>query len=163
TTFILGFPQWHGDLTEMAPVLRQTDDEALRSGLCAAVGTLAADPAAVPGGQETVDLLADLFREAPDRATHAAAGGALRRWQVPPPGVEPTRGPAKGRHWFVNQLGMTLVEVSPGTFTMGDPRINDAPPHLVTLTQTFWVADTEVTVDRYKRFMEDPAARKPQD
>ncbi len=160
TAFVLGFPQWHGDPAELAPVLRQADDAALRSGLCSALGTLKA----VPGDHEMVGVLADLFREAPDGATHAAAGWALRQWEVAPPDVERTGGPVKGRRWFVNRQGMTLVEVPAGTFVMGDPAVGGAPPHRVALTRPFYLADTEVRVGDFQRFMDDPgwpAAEKP--
>jgi serine/threonine protein kinase/formylglycine-generating enzyme required for sulfatase activity len=157
TNFIYIFPQWHGDLAALLPVLRDSDDAALRSGLCAALGST--KPA--PVGNELADLLAELFRQAPDGATHAAAGWALRQWQVAPPAVQPARVPPAGRHWFVNSLGMTLVEVPPGTFEMGDTMARDCRPHEVTLKRPFWVADMEVRVDQFQLFMADPGAERP--
>ena len=51
---------------------------------------------------------------------------------------------------LVNSLGMKLVPISPGTFTMGSPateegRGKDEDQVEVTLTQPFYIAETEVT------------------
>jgi formylglycine-generating enzyme required for sulfatase activity len=160
TGFVFFFPQWHGEVTGLGPLLQTSDDPAFRSGLCAALG--ATRPA--PVGRELVDVVAELYREAPDGATHAAAGWALRQWQAAPPAVEPSPAPHAGRHWFVNRRGMTLVEVPDGQFVMGNPTFADARPHLVTLKRPYFMADTEVTLDQFLCFINDanyPDAAKP--
>ena len=61
-------------------LLRSTDDPAFRSGLCAALGRI--DPEELAAGEREAleKVLLELYRAAPDGATHSAAGWALRRW-----------------------------------------------------------------------------------
>jgi formylglycine-generating enzyme required for sulfatase activity len=60
----------------------------------------------------------------------------------------------------VNSLGMRLVRVEPGTFTMGCPEggdFDERPVHRVTITRPFYVGACEVTNARYEQF--DPEHR----
>ncbi|MHC4617421.1 MAG: SUMF1/EgtB/PvdO family nonheme iron enzyme [Planctomycetota bacterium] len=73
---------------------------------------------------------------------------------------------------YINPLGMTFVRIRPGVFQMG--RLNPADPlnpgysfvvdggdwdekpvHRVTITRPFYIQQTEVTADQYRKF--DPA------
>lgn len=73
---------------------------------------------------------------------------------------------------FVNTLGMRMVPIQPGKFRMGEthPTPADAfkipdyltrgdwdehPVHDVTLTQPFFMAETEVTAEQFRRFRND--------
>ena len=81
-------------------------------------------------------------------------------------------------HTVNNSIGMELVRISPGTFTMGadaqplppaltarvpgvmserpaDGDFDEHPAHQVTLTHGFRIGTTEVTVDQYRQF--DPS------
>jgi formylglycine-generating enzyme required for sulfatase activity len=71
---------------------------------------------------------------------------------------------------FANSLGMKLVRIEPGTFTLGqdgppaDYQMNkhpaefdhadwdEKPAHKVTITQPFFIGATEVTLGQYRRF-----------
>jgi formylglycine-generating enzyme required for sulfatase activity len=59
----------------------------------------------------------------------------------------------------LNSIGMKLVTIEAGTFRMGDPRDraawNEAPRHEVTLARSFAIAETEVTVEQFRRFRPD--------
>jgi hypothetical protein len=143
TAFVLGFDSWHGDLITLTQLVRGYDDAALQSALCAALGTLQAASLTAQERQEARQWLRDRFTEAPDGVTHSAAAWALRTWNEPLPSIAATPGPVSGRHWFVNGLGTTMIEVPAGTFRMGDPDLPDARPHWVTLTRPFFVSDTE--------------------
>lgn len=165
TTFIRDYAAWHGDLPVIAELLSASDDGAFRSGLCAALGTL--DPSEC--GMAAEALLA-IYAKAPDGGTHAAAGWALGQWGRPLPKIEPNSGPLAGHHWFVNGQGITMIEAAPGTFTMGtlgEPHFDDeGPAHKVALTRPFYLADREVTVEQFQRFVDDadyPDCEKPQD
>ena len=79
---------------------------------------------------------------------------------------------------ITNSIGMKLVRIEPGTFTMGQegPPIagngnmathhaefrsadwDEKPAHRVTITQPFYMASTEVTLGQFRRF--DPDFRK---
>jgi len=58
------------------------------------------------------------------------------------------------------QDGLRYVVISPGTFQMGcsdgdhECTAAEKPAHRVTLTKSFWLGQTEVTVQAYKRFVD---------
>jgi formylglycine-generating enzyme required for sulfatase activity len=176
--FIHVFPTWHGDIATVPELLRAVNDEAFRSGLCLAVGSISPStlPPAVVQALEKVFI--DLYTTAPDGGTHGAAAWALWRLRgahadragllepnaVPLPDVLQTQGPIEGRQWFVNRQGMTMVGVAPGFlqpphidgFTAAGP---GAP--LVVMTRPLFVLDQEVSAAWYRRFLvsnEHPAA-----
>jgi formylglycine-generating enzyme required for sulfatase activity len=55
--------------------------------------------------------------------------------------------------------GLKYVWIPPGTFMMGcspgdnDCQIDEKPPHQVTMTKGFWMGQTEVTVEAYRRYV----------
>lgn len=63
------------------------------------------------------------------------------------------------RQAFINTIGMRMHPVLAGTFMMGAPdgHFLSVPPHSVTLSQPFWMAETPVTNAQYEQF--DPAHR----
>jgi|688.fasta_scaffold02669_10 sulfatase modifying factor 1 len=63
-----------------------------------------------------------------------------------------------------NSVGMTLVFIPPGTFTMGSPenepsREKQEVPHRVTLTKGFYLGRYEVTVGQFRQFVADTKYR----
>ena len=68
----------------------------------------------------------------------------------------PTPGSLETR---TNSMGMKLVKVPAGSFTMGDPRrqLNATPPHAVSVS-SFWIGQYEVTNSEFNRFMKLPPA-----
>jgi formylglycine-generating enzyme required for sulfatase activity len=124
-------------------------------------------------------LLAPLKKSAPKKK--GASGGALqdlaRALRLPPTGERPPppafpfdtaaarRYQTRYAAWrglpveVVNELGMTLVLVPPGTYRMGTPtdepgRGGDETPHEVTLTRAFYLGKHEVTVGQFRKFVE---------
>ncbi len=85
--------------------------------------------------------------------------------------------PAAPRREFTNSLGMTLVLVRPGAFTMGSekaeilrvnrmaPRwkspaaLDEAPAHRVRITRPFYISRCEVTNAQFRRFKPDHRSR----
>ncbi|OVE82146.1 hypothetical protein BVY04_01805 [bacterium M21] len=64
----------------------------------------------------------------------------------------------------LSDLSMTLKSIPAGTFTMGSPDApgaepyrdsDEGPQHQVTISQTFWMAETETTVDQFRAFLQD--------
>jgi formylglycine-generating enzyme required for sulfatase activity len=167
TAFIQEFESWRGDLSPLSDLLRHTQDGALRSGLCLALGTIEPDLLAEDMRQNFHEVLSELYRSAPDSGTHSAAGWALRQWKKPLPPVFAAKQAADGYHWFVNRHQMTMLEMPPGTFTMGDAKmLNPEKPHQVTLTRPFFVCDREIWMDLYQQFLADstwPADKKPRE
>ncbi len=165
TAFILGLEAWHGDLRTMVQTMQTSGDPALRSGLCAALGRIRAESLDAEERRQVIEQLGELFRKAPDGATHSAAGWALRQWQAPLPDIPSAQVPIPGQHWFVNQVGMTMIEIPFGTFIMGDPDFAKHMRRRVTITNPFFVSNTEVRVDQFQKFVEDAnyaSAAKPQ-
>ncbi|HUY36619.1 MAG TPA: SUMF1/EgtB/PvdO family nonheme iron enzyme, partial [Pirellulales bacterium] len=167
TALIHGFAAWHGDVAHMAALVAASDDPAFRSGLCAALGTIAPPPSE---RDAAVGTLLQLYTGDHDGGTHAAAGWTLRQWEQTPPTIKPASRPPSDRRWFVNRQGMTMVEIAEGTFTMGTAaisgQVDQKPAYEVALTRAFYLADREVTVEQFQKFLDDPgypAAEKPND
>ncbi|MBI3468330.1 MAG: SUMF1/EgtB/PvdO family nonheme iron enzyme [Planctomycetes bacterium] len=161
TNFIHGLRSWHGDLAMLPDILRHTEDDDFRSGLCAAFGWIDSNSLDSTERQALVDVLAELYRDASGGGTHSAAGWALRRWKEKLPSIEPTPGPTGRRGWFVNKHGMNMVEVSSGTFRMGHPDDPAVPPHEVKLNRPFFVCDREVWVELFKQFVNEDKPDPP--
>jgi hypothetical protein len=73
---------------------------------------------------------------------------------------------------FANSVGMKMVRIEPGTFMMGvestplpdeltpRPRFrngdyDETPRHKVTITKPFYMSETEVTIEQYRKFKAD--------
>lgn len=74
----------------------------------------------------------------------------------PDAGGTDTRQPAAFERQLINSIGMKLMKIPGGEFTMGDdsgmPR-SDEVPHRVRLTTPFWMGATEVTQADYELVM----------
>ncbi|MHC4676464.1 MAG: SUMF1/EgtB/PvdO family nonheme iron enzyme, partial [Planctomycetota bacterium] len=55
---------------------------------------------------------------------------------------------------YVNSLGMRFIGIEPGTFQMGsnDGEWDEKPVHNVTISQKFYIQETEITADEYRWF-----------
>jgi serine/threonine protein kinase/formylglycine-generating enzyme required for sulfatase activity len=159
TAFIHQYPAWRASVTSLPVLLETTRDSGLRSGLCAALGLIQPDTLAEGDRQALQKTLQELHGTAPDGGTQSAAGWALRRWGVPVPAVERTRHVPKGRHWFVNRQGMTMLEVPPGDLRTGGPT-----SRTVRVNRGLFICERETWLDLFQKFIEDPnypAAQKP--
>ena len=60
---------------------------------------------------------------------------------------------------YVNSAGMRMIRVRPGSFTMGSDLSRDywdeKPMHRVTISKSFYMSQTEVTVEQFRRFQAD--------
>ncbi len=87
----------------------------------------------------------------------AVAGNRLALLnKILPPAV---LGPVPGRPWEIAHLGLKLVWIEPGTFLMGSQvgelpyRPATQPVTQVTLSEGFWLGQTEVTQGQYEAVM----------
>lgn len=166
TTFIRLLASWRGSLQRIEECLHSVEDPACRSGLSAAMGNVPLEDLAIDEQRVLARALSDVYRNAPDGASHSAAGWALQQQGIPLPRIEKTSRPRHGFHWFVNLHGMTMVEIEPGTFLMGDAVEHDSGFHEVALSQSFYMCDREVCVDLFEEFLDDadhPDSEKPVD
>jgi formylglycine-generating enzyme required for sulfatase activity len=164
--FILGFAEWYAGLRPLDTMLEADEDPNYRSGMCAALGLVDLSSLALADRDAVAKAVTDLHVSARDAGTHSAAGWALRHWKIEPQELPPAKPAQVGCHWFVNGLGMTMLEIAPGSFQMGHPELTAATPHPVQLTRGYYIADCEVRVDQFQRFMEDSnwlSAEKPVD
>ncbi len=61
--------------------------------------------------------------------------------------------PVPGVGYMVPGLGLTLLWMEPGTFTMGDEKFGYGPSPTVTLSRGFWLGRTEVTNAQWSAVM----------
>ncbi len=158
STVIELLPTWHGNLAALPDLLRQCDDEACRSGLCAAVGGVEPATLTPAVGRNLAAALRELYRTDPDGGTHSAADWAMRQWRLPLPDIEPTPQPLAGRRWFVNGAGLTMIGLRPGSFLLQST--------VMVLTRPFFLSNREVSVQLFQQFLNDPdysREAKPQD
>ena len=93
--FIHDFPTWHGDLAAPLEQLRGTHDPAFRSGLILAIGEVSPESLSAANRGTLMDISAELFRCAPDGATHGAAPGACNDIRLPCPTSPPLADPSQ--------------------------------------------------------------------
>jgi serine/threonine protein kinase/formylglycine-generating enzyme required for sulfatase activity len=155
--FIHLFAAWHGSLSAIPDLLRTVDGTAFRGGLCLAVASMDRSRLSPSTLRALDEVVTQLYTNAPDGGTHGAAEYALRHRNLPLPAIAPTQGPVKGRRWFVNRQGMTLIAVESGWFHPVDydrlPGPGGLPPQTVVLTQSFFMGDQEVTAEWYRWFL----------
>jgi serine/threonine protein kinase/formylglycine-generating enzyme required for sulfatase activity len=172
TAFIHGFERWHSNLAKLTPLLKAKKKEAFRSGMSVALGLVPRKDLGEDERNSLVPVLTDWYLNARDGGTHGAAGWALQKWgAVPLPAVPPPAGARPGcdwpgYDWFVNGHGLTMVKVPSGEFTMGfrptpmaGAGFANAPPHEVTLSQSFCMADRPIPVRLFNKFVGDPNAQ----
>jgi len=63
--------------------------------------------------------------------------------------------PGEGERWTVSSLGLELIPINPGRFTMGSSNgeSDQMPLTQVTLTQPFWIGKYEVTQGQFDKLM----------
>ncbi|MFI5455728.1 MAG: formylglycine-generating enzyme family protein [Isosphaerales bacterium] len=143
-------------------------ETSIRRALIQALGTFGTDRLSPGERDPLVDKLHDLYRNDPDAGIHGAAEWTLRRWQqqekLKATQAELTKvKEPDGRRWYVNGQGQTFVIVEgPVEFRMGSPasepdRDRDEISHRRVIPRRFAIADKEVSVEQYQRFVrEDP-------
>jgi formylglycine-generating enzyme required for sulfatase activity len=157
------------------PALQDFDQRVLfdaagssRRALILALGTYGLEGLS-PGDREPLaDRLLALYRDDPDAGVHGAAGWTLRKWGMAgklkalDAELAGMNEPGK-RRWYVNGQGQTYAVIEgPLTFRMGSPvnepgRQFDEPPRTMRIPRRFAIADREVTVEQFLRFV----ARNP--
>lgn len=155
---------WHAATEDLLRALRESDDPAVQSGLCLALGTMAESGFSSAGSIELTQVLGDLYRLNPDRGVHSAAGWALRHRNAKLPEVQIEREPTAGRQWHVNSQGMTMTVIPPGSFAR-KYNAADAPAgaqdaekeQLVVISKPFLLCDREASRGQFQRFLDDPA------
>ncbi len=60
-------------------------------------------------------------------------------------------------HHFVNSVGIKMIQIQSGSFEMGNPNPgidgwDEEPVHRVTISRSFYISETEVTIEQYQKF-----------
>jgi serine/threonine protein kinase/formylglycine-generating enzyme required for sulfatase activity len=156
TAFIHSFASWHGDLASLPDMLSESKRPAFQSGICAALGLMDRNTLAVDERERLVDACRRLYFDAPDGGVHSASAWALRQWNEDVASPNRSQPEPARRGWFVNGRGMTMLLIPAGTFTMGDPEWIGVVPHEVSIQDSFFLCDREVSIDLYRQFLHDP-------
>jgi serine/threonine protein kinase/formylglycine-generating enzyme required for sulfatase activity/tetratricopeptide (TPR) repeat protein len=163
-------PPWQGQ--ETLPQQKGMDailfhpENSMRRALILTLGTYGAEGLS-PGDRDLlVAKLFDLYRHDPDAGIHGAAAWTLRQWgqkeQVQAADAELSKMKERGdRRWYVNGQGQTFAVIEgPVEVRMGSPLTeterfagNEAPPRRVAISRRFAIADREVTVEQFQRFL----------
>ena len=144
-------------------------ETSMRRALILALGTYGTGGLS-PGEREPlIGRLLDLYRNDPDSGIHGAAEWTLRQWKQQERLKEQDAELMKlkdwgERRWYVNGQGQTYAVIEgPVEFRMGSPpteteRIpGNETPRRVVIPRRFAIADREVTVEQYQRFVKTKA------
>jgi formylglycine-generating enzyme required for sulfatase activity len=148
----------------------QDTDPSVRRALLRCLGQY--DPAVLePELREAlIRKLVAVYRDDPDAGNHSVAGWLVRqRWGRGKEleGIDEAAAgkPPGARRWLVNGQGQTFTLIEgPVEFWMGSPvgeagHLPDETLHRRRISRSFAIADQEVTVDQFSRFLQEhPAA-----
>jgi formylglycine-generating enzyme required for sulfatase activity len=139
-------------------------ETSMRRALILALGTYGTEGLSPAEREPLTAKLLDLYHTDPDSGIHGAAAWTLRQWkqQESLKAVDTELGKLKDRgdhRWYVNGQGQTYAVIEgPVEFRMGSPptepdRRFDETPRRVVIPRRFAIADREVTVEQYQRFV----------
>jgi serine/threonine protein kinase/formylglycine-generating enzyme required for sulfatase activity len=165
TLFIDEFPKWDIDLRVVLDAVKSSESPALRSAICLGVGQISAEKIIDADRELWKSLALKWFVEQNDTSTHSASGWLLRRWGLTAPAMVNGNKVISGRKWFVNTVGITMLQMDPGTVELPGI-INTRGPRTVEISEPYWVSDREVTRGQFEQFINDTAylaTEKPAD
>jgi formylglycine-generating enzyme required for sulfatase activity len=162
--FIGEIARLHGDLLRFNTFAKSISDSQLRSAICLAIGGLEKMNVTPQEKQLWRELWTEWYQNQPDTGTHSACDWALRSWGFELTGLltaSAATAPASDsqKRWRTNSVGTTMLRLDPGS--VGDTQTGET----VTVARPFWIADREVSVEQFQKFVKDDkyaAAEKPQ-
>ena len=150
TVFIREFAEWSGSVGSLAGILAGTNNPALRSGICLALGSVKKP------SQESKEawrpILQRWYSTATDSGTHSSARLALSRWNLEMPEIVASKEEPSDRDWWHGPHGIRFVKIEAGTVT--------GKGVLIQVHDDFWLGDTEITVGLFRQFMADEEYHK---
>jgi serine/threonine protein kinase/formylglycine-generating enzyme required for sulfatase activity len=166
TEIVHTFRNWHGDLVSLCEAIENQPNEQLKWAICQAIYLV--DRRSF--NQHTFEKLVEVFERQVDRASdfvgYTSAQQLLKKWDITPA----SRKTGPNDQWYERDNGIRMVKIDPSTSRMGRleriKKFIGFPPHDVTITRPFYIADAEVTVAQYQEFLRDknyPSDKKPVD
>ena len=150
TVFIREFGQWSGRLEPLAEIVSATDNSALRSGICLALGSVKKP------SQEAKEawrpILQRWYSTATDSGTHSSARLALSRWNLEMPEIVASKEEPSDCDWWHGPHGIRFVKIEAGSVT--------GVEGLIQVQDDFWLGDSEITVGLFRQFMADEEYHK---
>jgi formylglycine-generating enzyme required for sulfatase activity/tetratricopeptide (TPR) repeat protein len=140
-------------------------EASIRRALILALGTYGADTLSPDEREPLAAKLRDLYAHDPDSGIHGAIAWTLRQWglneKLKADDADLAKLKDRGdRSWFVNGQGQTFAIIDgPVEFRMGAPPSEterfpeNEPPRRMTIPRRFAIADREVTVEQFQRFL----------
>jgi formylglycine-generating enzyme required for sulfatase activity/tetratricopeptide (TPR) repeat protein len=140
-------------------------ETSMRRALILALGTYGTEGLSHGEREPLTARLLELYRDDPDAGVHGAAAWTLRQWgqneKLKAIDGELSRLQDRGgRRWYVNGQGQTFALIDgPVELRMGSPptdreRIGaNERPHRVAIPRRFAIADREVTLAQFQRFL----------
>ena len=144
-------------------------ETSMRRALILALGTYGTEGLSSSEREPLISKLLDLYRNDPDSGIHGAAEWTLRQWKQQEKIMELDAELMKlkdwgERRWYVNGQGQTYAVIEgPVEFRMGSPPTErerfagNETPRRVVIPRRFAIADREVTVEQYQRFVKTKA------
>jgi formylglycine-generating enzyme required for sulfatase activity len=160
TVLIDTIPTWHGSVDQWIKPTSTIEDVDFRSGICLGLGSIPVEDLNSHEIQKWKTLFQDWFQNHPNGVIHSSTGWALQRWKFPLPEIAPSSQPVEDRGWYVNGIGMTMLLSPAGTFVRQIPGPNDdffenCRNQTVTVTQSLWMSDREVSRAQFERFIDE--------
>jgi formylglycine-generating enzyme required for sulfatase activity len=150
--------------------LESERDDTIRAALWLGLGHF--NDAALPDARRVAlaPKLREVYHKDGSAAVHAAVHWLMGKWGVRdlrPAGGQPLAGgdTDKDRKWYVNSVGQTMVRIAgPVTYMMGalpdEPGRKDIEKHRQARIETSYdIGMTEVTVDQFRRFLQQKGSR----
>ena len=156
----------HIDPTKEMDAILFHPETSIRRALILAIGTYGTEGLSSGEREPLTTKLLDLYRNDPDSGVHGAAAWTLRQWkqQAKLQAADAElmkRKDLADRRWFVNSQGQTFAVIEgPVEFQMGSPssepeRVAKENLHRLRIPRRFAIADREVTVEQYQRFLKE--------
>ena len=152
------FPTVHGDLRLLAEQAEAWSDAGLLYGICLALGRVAREEL----GESRAawkELFSRWYQQHPHSGVHSAAASALLQWGETLPEIpgERSREPPTERNWWSHEFGFTLLRLDAQEAGADAARDRLSEQLQKTLNNgEYWLADREVTVGLFQRFLDDP-------
>ncbi|HQX50585.1 MAG TPA: SUMF1/EgtB/PvdO family nonheme iron enzyme [Planctomycetaceae bacterium] len=156
TMFIDEFPNWRINVNPVAAAIKSSGDSGLRSAICLAGGQIPATQVTAEEKQAWQTLASEWYLSHSDTSTHSAAAWLLRMWQVELPKTPTGPESQPEKKWFVNTVGMTMLEIPSGWFHQLAESNAENLNRDMTIAHSYWISDRETSDGQFLQFLEDP-------
>jgi serine/threonine protein kinase/formylglycine-generating enzyme required for sulfatase activity len=151
--FIEYLPIWSQWTSESIDVLTDSSLPALQSALCAGLARVKLESLAPNQANRIREVVRNLYHDAKESGTHAAAQHALQSWGETLPATSSARKESPDNTWWVNSVGLTMVRIPGGSFQRVDH--SSSEPKATTINvSTFLISHGEVTRAAYGGFQD---------